>query len=352
MLAVLSGAALAESPSVIHAPTVHGVMMEGETLLAHGGTWTGEPPFTYTFDWQRCNNGFGDCVLIGVPQSESYTLTAADVGFRIRTWVTVTGQDCGEWNSEKIRHCAPATRQGPSEQTPVIVANPRFLPQNTAPPTVSGTPEEGETLRALDGTWTGLEPLVVLRQWERCGADGDGCEPVPEAVDETYEVGRRDIGSTIRFNVTGKNVRGISTPVPSPTTAVVTALLPRPGRTSIDAEKVVRPYRLVIDRLTFAPARLRARVPVVARIRVSDTRGFRIRGAIVRVTSLPIGLFGTVPDASTDLGGWATLRLRPTSRVVFTTGGSIDLLVQAVREGESAVTAQKRAKLPLGAPRK
>jgi hypothetical protein len=352
-LAVLTPGASAERPSVIHAPKVMGIAMEGETLEATGGTWTGEPPFTFTYDWQRCNNGGGDCYLIGVPKSKFYTVTAADIGFRIRAWVTVTGQDCGEWNTFHVRQCAPATEDGPSEQTDVIVAHPRFLPHNTTAPAVSGTAEETETLRADDGVWAGLEPLVVLRQWERCSAAGDGCEPIADAVDQTYTLTARDVGRTIRFLVTGKNVRGLSSPVASPTTPVVVALAPRPGRTAIDAAKVATPHKLVVDRFTFEPSPVRAHGPVIARFRVSDTRGFRVRGAVVRVASAPPGLIEPVRDATSGANGWARLRLRPTSRVTFRRGSSIRLIVRAFKadEGLGGVAARVRVRLPLGAPR-
>lgn len=349
---MLVGGASAESPSVIHAPVVTGVTMEGETLQAHGGVWTGEPPFSYTFDWQRCNNGYGDCVLIGVPKGEFYTLTAADIGFRIRTWVTVTGQDCGEWNTERIRHCAPATRDGPSEQTAIVVANPKYLPANTTPPAVSGTAEETEALRADDGRWTGLEPLVILRQWERCDPSGQACDAIPNAVEETYTLQAGDVGRRIRVAVTGKNVRGLSAPVPSAATAVVAALRPSPGRTTIDVAKVAAPYRLVIDGFSFEPARVRARILVAARFRVSDSRGFRVRGAVVRVRATRAGLIGPVPDATTGADGWATVGLRPSARVVFRAGGAIELRVRALGPPNSGLEALRRVTLPLGAPRR
>jgi hypothetical protein len=348
----LAGGASAESPSIIHAPTVTGVAMEGETLQAHGGTWTGEPPFTYTFDWQRCNNGRGDCVLIGVPKSEFYTLTAADIGVRVRAWVAATGQDCGEWNySNGTRPCRAVTVEVGSEQTPVVAANPKFLPRSAAPPTVSGIAEEGEVLQAEDGDWTGLEPITVLRQWERCQAGGDGCQAIPGEVKKTYTLTSADVGRTIRIAVTGKNVRGIPPAVPSAPTAVVVALLPRPGRTTIDVAKVAAPHRLVIDRFSFEPAPVRARTPVTARFRVSDTRGFRVRGAVVRVAAVRPGLIVAVPDVTTGPDGWATVRLRPTAQVVFRAGGAIELLVRALGTGESGVSAQRRVTLPLGAPR-
>jgi hypothetical protein len=329
--------------------------MEGETLESHPGSYAGaEPPWSFEYEWYRCNNGGAGCYPLGV-KGAHYTLTTGDIGSRMRTWVAVTGQDCGEWNySNMTRECRATTVFVPSEATPVIDSNPTFLPTSAAPPSVSGIAEEGEHLSADDGDWTGLEPIALLRQWERCSAAGDACQAIPGAIAETYVLGTSDVGRTIRVVLSGKNVRGVSAPVASEATEVVAPLRPRPGRTVIDVAKVARPHRLVIDRFSFEPSLLRAPDPVTVRIRISDTRGFRVRGAIVSVAGVRAGLIGTVRDARTGSDGWTTLRLRPTARVVFRVGGSIELVVRAFRSGESAVggvSARRLLSLPLGAPR-
>jgi hypothetical protein len=350
-LSVLTAGAQAIAPVVISSPTVKGVFMEGETVEATSGRWTGEPPFTYEYDWQRCNNGGGDCALIGIPKSQTYTLTAADIGYRIRAWVSATGMDCTDSGTNGFRICRLATGQGPSELTPVIAANPKFLPQSVAPPTISGTAEEGSTLSAADGGWTGIEPITTARQWERCDAAGAGCSAIPGATAATYTLGVLDVAKTLRIVVTARNVRGSSAPVASAVTGVVAPYLPRPGRTTISASRVELPHRFVIDRIVFAPAQLRGLGTVVARVRVSDTRGFRVRGALVGIASVPAGLVAPAREAATRSDGWATLRLRPTARVVFRRGGSIQLLVRARKADASGVAAQRRALLRLGAPR-
>lgn len=355
LVGLLAGGASALAPQLVSSPTIRGITMEGETLQASPGTYSGaEPPFTFAHEWQRCNPGGGDCVSLGV-RGSTYTLTAAEIGSRIRVWEEATGTDCAEWTYWNMtRECRPVTVGVPSELTAVVDSNPKFLPHAAAPPAVSGTPEEGEQLRANDGTWAGLEPIVVLRQWERCSASGEGCQAISEAILETYTLSARDVGSTIRLVVTGKNARGTSAPVPSAVTSVVLALRPRPGRTAIDAAQVARPHRLLIDRSSFEPATVRSRVPVILRVRISDTRGFRVRGAIVRVAPVRAGLIGAVPDARTGPDGWAALRLRPSAGLVYRAGGSIALVVSAFATSESTlggVSARRRIELPLGAPR-
>ena len=93
----------------------------------------------------------------------------------------------------------------------------------------------------------------------------------------------------------------------------------------------------MIDRFSFAPTPLRAAGRCVARFRVSDTRGFRIRRAVVDVESVPAGLLAPVNGVRTGADGWATLRLRPTARVVFRRGGSIPLGVTARQPDAVAV---------------
>src|SRR3954468_12100630 len=128
----LAGGARAGAPVLVSSPSITGVAMEGEQLEAQPGTYAiAEPPFSFVYQWQRCNNGGADCTMLGVT-GPVYTVTAQDIGFRLRTWVSVTGQDCGEWRHDNgTRTCVPVTVEVPSEQTPVVVANPALRPRST-----------------------------------------------------------------------------------------------------------------------------------------------------------------------------------------------------------------------------
>ena len=62
---------------------------------------------------------------------------------------------------------APGSTTRNSASTQKVTNPAQQAPQNTAPPTISGTPRDGQTLTATDGTWTGSPSLT--REWLRCG---------------------------------------------------------------------------------------------------------------------------------------------------------------------------------------
>ena len=69
-----------------------------------------------------------------------------------------------------------ATDQTATVEHNVVVEEPAppppVAPSNTASPTVSGTPEVGQTLSASNGTWSGSTPIGYAYQWQDCDASG------------------------------------------------------------------------------------------------------------------------------------------------------------------------------------
>jgi hypothetical protein len=92
-------------------------------------------------------------------------------------------------------------------------------PGNSAPPTITGTPQVGSTLTTSNGTWTGT-PTSYGYQWQRC--TGTTCTNISGATTQSYVVRQADAGHTLRSVVTATNADGSSTANSAPT-ATVTA---------------------------------------------------------------------------------------------------------------------------------
>ena len=99
------------------------------------------------------------------------------------------------------------------------------VPRNTAEPRISGRAEQGRTLSATRGTWTGGRLTYAFR-WVRCGAggglpDGSDCVAISGATGSTYVLTSADVGFRMRVRVTATNPDGSRTAASNPTAAVV-----------------------------------------------------------------------------------------------------------------------------------
>lgn len=94
-------------------------------------------------------------------------------------------------------------------------------PANTAAPAVSGTPNQGQTLTASNGTWSN-NPTTFSYQWQRCTAAGTGCANIAGATSRTYRLAPADVDRTVRVAVTASNADGQATAF-SRTTEVVSS---------------------------------------------------------------------------------------------------------------------------------
>jgi len=85
---VREGSGSSGAPSVTKAPTVTGTAARARKLTAQRGTWDGDTPITYGYQWQRCGATTAVCTAIAKATGSSYTLAATDVGRRVRVVVT------------------------------------------------------------------------------------------------------------------------------------------------------------------------------------------------------------------------------------------------------------------------
>jgi hypothetical protein len=97
-------------------------------------------------------------------------------------------------------------------------------PQNTSPPRISGTAQDGRTLTGDRGDWAN-NPTSYDYVWLRCDSDGGSCSAIGGSNSREYTVKAVDIGNALRFRVTARNVDGSTTATSVPT-AVVRAAAP------------------------------------------------------------------------------------------------------------------------------
>jgi hypothetical protein len=96
-------------------------------------------------------------------------------------------------------------------------------PAATVAPGAVGAGRLGSTLVGELGQWTGADNEYAS-VWLRCvTADLGTCEPIPGAVDRTYDVVVEDLGRFLRFQVTAANVEGTTTAASPPVGPVTNA---------------------------------------------------------------------------------------------------------------------------------
>jgi len=363
----------AEAPQMRSSASVSGSAVVGAQLTAHNGTWLYDSGLScqteceMTYQWQRCDAGSSACSDIGGATGRFYTVLAADAGSRLRAMETMSIYDCGAHNTQTgtiecrwDRRSAPSgvtavvpgsAQTTPAPTTPTAPAGPKpqapLAPAATAAPTISGVAMVEQALTATLGTWSGSQPLTVGLEWLRCDTGGENCQGLGITTN-TYTVGAVDVGKTIRVKITASNLAGARGAL-SDATAVVSELKPTEQNPSIAAAKVTAPHKLVIAQVK-GPARFTGRAMRVT-LRVTDSRGFLVGGALVTASTLPATALTPPAEFTTTADGLVTLdfkrgaKLKVAIRVVT-------VVVIARRPGDKPASprgAIVRLKLPVAA---
>ena len=198
-------------------PSISGTETSGSVLFASNGTWTGSAPFTFTYDWRRCNTSGASCASIAGATAQSYVLQSIDVGATLVVAVTAKN--------------AAGSATAVSGPTGVIQtgSGSTSRPTVTTPPSFTGVLARGQTLRASSGGWTGSTPMTFAYEWQRCPT-GSACTSITSATRTTYTLAAADVGKRIRLKVTASNSVG-STQAFSSISAPVAATAPATGKT-------------------------------------------------------------------------------------------------------------------------
>ena len=117
-------------------------------------------PSSFAYQWQRCDAAGAGCAPIVGATAETYLPATDDVGHALT--VAVTAQS------------PIGTASATSPPTPAVSSSGSTVtrPAATSAPTVSGTPQAGQTLSLTVGLWTG-SPTAFTYQWRRCSRRRD-----------------------------------------------------------------------------------------------------------------------------------------------------------------------------------
>jgi dipeptidyl aminopeptidase/acylaminoacyl peptidase len=214
--AVLAGTA----PTNTFRPTISGTEESGQSLFAGNGTWSGSTPFTFTYEWRRCNASGGSCTPIAGATSQTYIVQPGDVGATLVVAVTAKNST---GSATVVSLPTGVIRLG---TTPTGSVRPavRTLPS------ITGVLARGQRLTANPGTWSGTTPMTFSYEWQRCPATGSVCTGIQSANRATYTLTAADVGKRMQVLVTADNVAG-STEARSAISKAVAAKAPATGKT-------------------------------------------------------------------------------------------------------------------------
>ncbi len=226
LLAAAAAGAASAPPQNQTRPSISGPAVAGKVLTAHNGSWSGTQPITFAYQWRRCDSTGVNCTdVVEAGQSARYISTSADVGHRLRVSVTATNAD-----GRSTRDSLPSA---------VIKSPPANAPVNTSPPTVSGSPVEGNSLTTSDGSWTGAAATTTSYQWQRCDSGGAGCADVLGATSSSYSPTGLDVDHTLRAVVTVSNQYGSASAVSHQTSVIRSA---SSSQVSLDSNAAIVVY--------------------------------------------------------------------------------------------------------------
>jgi Tol biopolymer transport system component len=172
-----------------------GVVAVGSSLTASVGSWRGQLPIRFDYQWKKCD-ATGSCFAIAAATGAFFSPGADLFGWRIAVGVTGT-------NSLGSQHVT-------SIPTAAVTA---LAPDLSITPPVTGSNVVGETLAVAPGTWKGTQPMSFAYEWRRCDPQGDlpSCLPIPDATRPTYTLTDADQGLTLRAFITASNLAGSAT---------------------------------------------------------------------------------------------------------------------------------------------
>ncbi len=194
------------APSNTKQPSISGTPKDNSEVEADPGTWAGDTPLGYGYQWLRCDSHGDHCTQLSGKTGKSYEVRSTDEGHTLRVEVTATN---GVGSA--------TVRSGR-----VTVAGGRTKPQGKSRPTISGGTGVGQVLKANHGSWSGTDPIDFHYSWLRCDGNGGHCSTISDAGGRTYVLRAADAGHRLRVVVRARNAAGTSDWTSGPTHVVST----------------------------------------------------------------------------------------------------------------------------------
>ena len=117
-------------PANVSPPTISGSAVQGETLTEVNGSWTNSPT-SFSYQWEDCDSSGNNCSAIAGATSQTYTLSADDVGYTVTVQETASndGGDSSPASSDATDVVqAEASGGGPSLDAQEAAPNPSENP--------------------------------------------------------------------------------------------------------------------------------------------------------------------------------------------------------------------------------
>jgi hypothetical protein len=214
---------IGQIPGNLALPVISGTALTGQSLTTTNGSWT-PADTTFAYSWLRCtdNTSVGSCTTITGATASSYTIVGADTGKYIRSRVTgttgagsdyassapsaIVGLDSdGDGVPDAADSCPSQAGARPNGCPPSVITP-------TAPPTLSGVFNVGQSISSSTGSWsvTG-DPLgyALTYQWQRCpDTTPANCTNIGGATGSAYTLTASDYAKRVRVLVTATNADG------------------------------------------------------------------------------------------------------------------------------------------------
>jgi Domain of unknown function DUF11 len=193
------------APTVVSEPVITGdANVDGTTLSASPGTWTGTPT-TYSYQWSSCDGVSLDCSPIPGATSSTYLVSVAALNGDYLE-VDVTASDA---SGSADNAADPSFAVGSARTNVVLAGGIPGVPVAVVYPSWTGDASKAGTVLVGDlGVWTN-RPSSFSYAWYDCPQPG--CSVIPGTAGKlTYTVQAGDDGDDIEFAVDAFNIAGQS----------------------------------------------------------------------------------------------------------------------------------------------